>query len=162
MKLLAAIAILASTTFCPPAKATSPIMEQREVFHDVKINGEQSGLVAVLDLDFMKKEIQINLYRDVCGQFDTNTDPNVIRCMAAAMLKEKLVVPMEKAFADSCGSAIYVGAYNDMPRDGFLTEIEVKDHRDSKCDRPFTYYVEVDAKRTAARSNEVTTYTLRK
>lgn len=94
-------------------------------------NGEKTGLTAVVFVDLVKNEIEVQLFNDRCGQLVPKA-PGQFSCLAAATLVESHIVPIVGT-RTSCGSVYYIGADDQTPVDGLKVDIEVADHRSRTC-----------------------------
>jgi hypothetical protein len=124
------------------AQATSLISDQQEILSKVEINGQPTDYIGVLNLDFVKNEIRVELYKDTCNQFTAK--PGQITCMAMAELVTTIEAPLQTR-GTSCGSSIYTGEIDQSPVDGFHTKIYVADHSSRLCKDRVAGEVEVKA-----------------
>jgi hypothetical protein len=155
MKIFSLVGALAFVSFS--AHATSPIMYQQEVLTKVEINGTPTKYVGVLNLDFFKNEIKVELYNDICNQFTAK--PNEITCMAMAELITTIEAPLQTR-GTSCGSAVYEGELDLTPRDGFHTKMKVWDHSNRLCKDKVAGEVEVTASQFNPWTQTTTNYYL--
>lgn len=159
--LLAACAI-STVIICPPSEARSIQTQRHEVLRNVEINGvKEARYVGLLNIDFPKKTISLSIVNDICGQY-ADVAPGTIRCMAMAMPVEIIKVPLNSVKNDGCGSFVYQGMQNDMPRDGLLQEITFIDNSSRACENVIESVLVIDAKVVAPRPYNETVYHITK
>lgn len=147
MKMFAMLSVLSGIIICPPADARSMQMHQQEVFHHVEIDGEKTGYVGVLDINFHDGSVQLQIMQDRCGHFAVNRDPSVMRCMAMPTAVRTLKAPLTGRENDGCGTVVYSAFEDKTPMDGMRIEIKARDHGRRVCDdfRPYSFDVEASS-----------------
>ncbi len=158
--------VTTSTITCNTAEARSIQTQRYEVLRNVEINGvKEARFVALLNMDFTKRTIAVSIVNDICGQY-ADLPPGTARCLAMAMPVEILNVPMESVRNDGCGSFIYEGRKNDMPRDGLYQEVSFTDNSARRCENVMENVIEsllvIDAKVIAPRPRVETSYHITK
>lgn len=127
------ILLITALVFGLSAQAESLQPLPYEVLTQVLIDGENQGQhTALLTIDENEKEIQLEIYGDMCGQL-VPSKPDEIKCMAAAVHVQTLTVPMLETFVDACGSRHSIGEKDGTPYDGLHNIIKVTDHSERKC-----------------------------
>lgn len=112
------------------ADARSIQIQKHEVLPRVQIDGAATPYVGILDIDFMKKTIQVQIMHDPCGSLTAK--PGEIHCMAAAMVKETIRAKLNVAEANDCGSSHYAGT-GGLDESGNLISIDIVDHSTRRC-----------------------------
>lgn len=127
MKLFILFTNLMFSTF---SFAALPVTIQHETLSRLEINGKLTPYVSVVDIDSVKQEIRLNVYKDACRQFYPN--PLEVTCLARAVLMFSIHVPLLK-HEDYCGSQIFSGANVGLAQSEPLVNIEVVDHSRRVC-----------------------------
>jgi hypothetical protein len=139
--------------FTVQANATSLYPGRSLTLTDVKLDGEETNLTAVINLDFVQNTMQVDLFEDPCGQLRPVV-PGMMRCMAAAVLQESHTVPLVKA-TTSCGSKIFLGEEDQTPVDGLKVSVQLADHAARICNDHIMHIVQakmtVEAVRTQTK-----------
>lgn len=112
------------------ADARSIQIQKHEVLPRVQIDGQATPYIGILDIDFMRKTIQVQIVQDPCGSLTAK--PGEIHCMAAVMLKETFRAKLNVAEVVGCGSSHYTGT-SGVDTNGNLISIDVVDHSTRRC-----------------------------
>lgn len=143
------------------AEARSVQTQIHEVLRHVQIDGQQTPYIGLLDIDFTKKQIQVRIVQDPCGQY-ADQEPGTIRCMAAAMVRETLRVPLQNVNVDSCNSLRMSGSFGATLDEQSITSIEVADHQRRRCMDKLHDALEVKATKASLVNGPTTEYRLTK
>lgn len=127
-----------------------------KVYLDNKLKARHVG---VLDVNFVKNQITLNIYDDICGSI--NAKPGQIHCMAMPMHIASFTVPLQQT-TTSCGSNIYTGTLDQTPVDGPRQTIIVTDHSRRLCKDVVESKILVSAKSYNPWNNSVTVFKLLK
>ena len=161
MKIFALLAAVCTVIACQPAEARSIKRFTNEVLQNVEINGEKTDLTGLLNIDYMERTINVQIVKDICGQYK-DLPPGTVRCMAMAMPVDVINVPFKGNRADGCGSYVTESVQNDLPRDGMYQAVKIVDNKFRTCDDVIESILVIDAKTIAARSNKETVYHITK
>lgn len=162
MKILAFLASALAIGAFSIANAEARSVQTRihHVLKNVTIDGHPTPYIGVLDVDFTKKQIEVRIVQDPCGQY--TAQPGEIRCMAAAMVKETLRAPLQNVKVDNCNTLHLGGSYGMSMPDQSITTIEVADHTGRRCYDRLASEVTVKASKLSAVNGPSHAYVLTK
>ena len=162
MKILAflASALVLGAVSIANAEARSVQTQIHHVLKRVQIDGQQTPYIGVLNVDFTKKQIEVQIVQDPCGQF--TAQPGEIRCMAAAFVKETLRAPLQNVKVDNCNTLHLAGRFGMTLDEQSITKIEVADHTGRRCLDRLASEVYVKASKLSAVNGPSHEYVLMK
>jgi hypothetical protein len=140
VKFIVSILVLAASSlaFAETVQPVKPLVLTR-----VTVDGVETPKAGVLSFDSVNEEIRLDIYSDMCGQFQPPS-PGMFKCMIAATLEQSLVVPVKSTEFD-CGSVIKAGSKDLRNVDGALVTIKVTDNSTRTCANMISSVVVVEA-----------------